>query len=105
MELRNHPVMLCDGINVWPPIWLRTYGRGPTFVSGELGILEAVFLSHALSNNVYLLTHTEEGNNYVGTLLFADADSAKVVFGLLQRCINKTLTSIGSTDFPETLAN
>jgi hypothetical protein len=72
---------------------------------GELGILEAVFLSHALSNNVYLLSHTEEGNNYVGTLLFADADSAKVVFGLLQRCINKTLTSIGSTDFSDTLAN
>lgn len=85
----------------WPPNWLQTYG--PTFrsVSGEVGILEFVFLSQVLLNKVYLLVHTEEGNVYMGTLLFEKADSAKAVFDFLNSHISKPLTTIAAMDFPE----
>ena len=105
MELRNHPVMFSDGVNVWPPIWFRTYGQGSAFVYGELGVLDAVFLSQIVFHRVYLLVHTDEGNSYIGTLLFEKADSAKAVFDLLQTCINKTVTAIGVLDVPEQFLN
>ena len=78
MELRNHPVMF-DGVRVWPPKWLLTYGPGSTAVSGEIGVLEAVFLSQVIINKVYLLMHTEADTAYIGTLLvhFQSSDTVE----------------------------
>ena len=101
MELRNHPVMFCDGVKVWPPKWLQTHGPGRTTVSGEVGVLEAVFLSQIVINKVYVLIHTEEENTYIGSLMFEKADSAKAVFDFLYTQINKPLTAIGALDLPE----
>ena len=39
MELRNHPVMLCDGVRMWPPKWLQAYGSNTSSVSGEVALL------------------------------------------------------------------
>ena len=66
----NHPIMFCDGVKIWPPKWLQTYGPGRNFTAGEIGTLEAVFLSQVLIAKVYLLMHTTEGNTYIGALLF-----------------------------------
>jgi len=101
MELRNHSVMFCDGVRQWPPKWLQTYGRGTVSVSGEVGVLEAVFLSQVVINKVYLLMHTVEGNAYLGTLIFEKLSSAKAVFDFLQGCINKPLSAIGALDLPD----
>jgi len=44
MELRNHLVMICDGVMHWPPKWLQVYGKGRVSVSGEVGVsAKAVF--------------------------------------------------------------
>ena len=67
MEFRHHPVMFCDGVKVWPPKWLQTYGPDTASVSGEVRTLEAVFLSQVMINKIHLLIHTQEGNVYIGS--------------------------------------
>jgi hypothetical protein len=102
MEFRSHSMLICDGIMTWPPNWALTFGPGPRkFVSGEIGILEAVFISKVLINKVYLLTQTEEGNTYIGILPFENASSAKAVFDFLYEQRGKPLATIGSLMFPD----
>ena len=101
MELRKHPVLICDGVRTWPPKWLQTYGPTTVSVSGEVGVLETVFLSQVVINKVYLLVHTGEGNTYIGTFMFEELKSAQALFDFLQGCINKPLTVIGAMDFPD----
>ena len=100
MELRNHPVMSCDGVRMWPPKWLQAYGSNTSSVSGEVGILEAVFLSQVSIHKVYLLSRITNGNTYIGTLFFEKPSSAKAVFEFLYGQIDKPLTSIGGMDLP-----
>ena len=101
MELRNHPIICCDGVRQWPPKWLQTYGPDTVRVSGETGVLEGVFLSKVVINKVYLLMHTAEDNAYIGALMFESADSAKAVSDFLYAHINKPLAEIGALDLPE----
>jgi hypothetical protein len=100
MELRNHPVMFCDGVRMWPPKWLQAYDSTTFSVSGEVGSLEAVFLSQVSIHKVYLLSRTTNGHTYIGTLFFEKPSLAKVVFAFLYAQIAKPLTSIGGMDFP-----
>ena len=99
MQLRYHPIMFCDGVRVWPPKWLQTHGRRMVWVSGEVGVLEAVFLSEVQINKVYLQISTEQGNGYLGILPFETAERAKAVFNFLFIHIHDTLETIGSMDF------
>ena len=86
----------------WPPSWVLTYGPGPNrFVSGEIGVLESVFLSKVLVHKVHLLIHTEEGNIYIGNIIFENADSAKAVFEFLYGHRGNRLAAIGSIDVPD----
>jgi hypothetical protein len=100
MELRDHPVMFCDGVRMCPPKWLQAYGSTTFSVSGEVGSLEAVFLSQVSIHKVYLLSRTTDGNTYIGTLFFEKPSLAKAVFEFLYAQIDKPLTSIGGMDFP-----
>lgn len=99
MEFRDHPILICDGIKAWPPKWL--YACGPSmlrWVSGEVGVLDAVFLSHASINKVCLLI-SEEGNSYLGVIMFERPDSAKTVFEFLNSYIGKSIAAIAATEF------
>jgi hypothetical protein len=93
--------MFCDGVKVWPPKWLQTDGPGMVSVSGEVGALEAVFLSQVAVNKVYLLVCTEEDNRYLGMIMFEKTDSAKAVFDFLNNQLKKPLTTIGAMNLPE----
>lgn len=101
MELRSHPTMTCDGLRVSPPKWFQTHGRRSTFVSGEIGILEFVFLSELTINKVYLIMSTEEHKFYLGGLMFEKATAAKAVFSLLQNNTHKSIASIAAIDLDE----
>ena len=68
---------------------------------GEVGTLRAVFISQPFSNKVYLVINTDEESIYMGALMFEKPKVAQAVFDLLRSCINKTLTSIGALDLPE----
>jgi hypothetical protein len=104
MELRNHPIMICDGVRMWPPKWTQTHGPTNRPVTGEVGILDAVFPTKVLPpDRVYLITRMEDGNSYLGTLIFEKNESAKAVFNFLYNQIKKPLATIGGMDFPDQL--
>ena len=105
MELRNHPIMVCDGMMVWPPKWLQTYGPTNCTAIGEVGTLEAVFLSQVTISKVYLSIRTQDGNCYMGTLLFEKNGFAKAMFELLYAHRNKTIRDIAAIDVPENFGN
>jgi len=50
-----HPILVSDGVMIWPPKWLQTFGRGMRLVSGEVGVLDALFLSQMSINKVCLI--------------------------------------------------
>ena len=104
MELRQHPVMFCDGVKVWPPKWLQTHGPRAICAFGEIGILDEVFISRRLINKVYVLMTTEEGNSYIGTLLFEQAHVTQEVYNLLLTCVHKPLAAIGALDLPDSFS-
>ena len=105
MQFRNHRILVCDGVMTWPPKWVQSYGPGNNFVSGEVGVLDAVFLSKVFMNKVCLLIHTEEGNAYIGSISFENADSAKTVFEFLYDRIGNPIQSIGSMDLSDDCSN
>ena len=82
--------------------WLYAYGRGTVSVSGEVGFLEAVFLSELQISKVYLLMFTQERSRYLGIMHFEAAHFARAVFNFLQNQVHKSIRSIGSLDFPDT---
>jgi hypothetical protein len=101
MELRNHPVMLCDGVRTWPPKWWQMYGPSNRSVAGEVGVLSAVFLSSIIPpDKVHVVITTKNGNCYLGRLIFEKSNNAKKIFDLLVANIKKPIRTIGSTDLP-----
>ena len=101
MELRNHPLMFCDGIRTWPPKWLQAFGPTARSVTGEVGILDAVFLSKIIPpDKVYLVIKTEGGNGYLGVLTFEKVSAAKIVFELLYKNMRSPISAIAALDIP-----
>ena len=101
MELRNHPVMFCDGVRTWPPKWSQMYGPATRPVAGEIGILSAVFLSSVIPpDKVRLVITTERGNCYIGSVLFENSNAARKIFDVLITHIRKPIRTIGAIDLP-----
>ena len=101
MELRNHPVMFCDGVRTWPPKWSQMYGSTNRSVAGEVGILRAVFLSSLIPpDKVSLVITTEKGNCYLGSIVFESPKDAKLIFDVLVAEIKKPIRTIGAIDLP-----
>jgi hypothetical protein len=104
MELRNHPFMFCDRVRMWPPKWLFTTGpRGSTSqsVTGEVGVLDAVYLSRVLPPvKVYLVVTADDGNTYLGNLMFERSNIAKAMYHFFLTQINRRVSEIGSIDIP-----
>jgi hypothetical protein len=97
MELRNHPIMICDGVKTWPPKWFQTYGSTNRVVVGEVGLLDTVFLSKLIPpRQVYLVMTTAEDNCYLGSLMFEQADAAEEVFHFLLAHLKQPINQIGS---------
>src|SRR5215467_2941807 len=101
MQLRNHPVMFCDGVRTWPPKWSQMYGPTTRSVAGEVGILSAVFLSSVIPpDKVSLVITTEKRNCYLGSVLFENPNAAKKIFDVLIAQIRKPIRTIGAIDLP-----
>ena len=102
MELRNHPIMICDGVKTWPPKWFQTYGSTNRVVVGEVGFLDTVFLSKLIPpRQVYLVMTTAEDNCYLGSLMFEQADAAEEVFHFLLAHLKQPINQIGSINLPD----
>ena len=101
MELRNHPFPVCDGVKTWPPKWLQNFGPTTRSVTGEVGKLEQVFITSIVPpNRVYLIISTDDGNCYLGTLIFEKAIYAKAIFDIFNTHLNKRISEIAAMDVP-----
>jgi hypothetical protein len=70
-------------------------------VTGEIGILDAVFLSKIIPpDKVYLVIKPEGGNGYLGILTFEKASAAKIVFDLLYKNVTSPISAIAALDIP-----
>ena len=65
----------------------------------EVGVLDAVFLSHVSINKVCFLV-TEKDHCYLGILPFEKADYAMEVFRFLDSLVGKRVATIAATEFP-----
>ena len=96
--------MFCGGVKMWPPKWLFTTGlAGSTSqsVTGEVGVLDAVFLSRVMPPvKVYLVITTDDGNSYLGSLTFERSSIARVMYDFFLTQINRRVSAIGSVDIP-----
>jgi hypothetical protein len=101
MELRNHPFLVCDGVHIWPPKWLPTFGPSRRTVMGEVGKLDQVFITSIVPpDKVYLGISTDDGNCYLGTLIFENATYAKAIFDIFNANLNKPISDIAAIDIP-----
>ena len=70
-------------------------------VTGEVGILDAVYLSKLIPpDRVYLVIKSEGGSGYLGTLMFETASLAKAIFDILNTHLNKRISEIAAVDVP-----
>ena len=103
MKLRDHPLMSCYGIRSWPPTWMLLKGRGPSRLTGEIGILKAIRTNDIPLGRRCFLYMKHEESYYLGCLLFDDIAFSEHITALLQSYCNRPIAEIGSLDISHTL--
>src|SRR5262245_38682915 len=104
MLLRDHPLMVYNGIRSWPPLWMWKGGiHQPTNPKGEVGILLSVALSNIPPRSTCLLIMEHLGAQYIGALLLEDQAFCRVVYDVLLQNRFKQIRDIGGIDLSYTL--
>ncbi|HEU4342436.1 MAG TPA: hypothetical protein VFU31_12770 [Candidatus Binatia bacterium] len=106
MELRDHPLMSCQGHRSWPPMWAWLAGKEKRHAKGEIGILKGVNWPGRASPTRHpkcFLVMEHEAGLYIGCLLFDDTPFCYQVFYELQKYIGQPIQHIGGLDFSQTL--
>jgi hypothetical protein len=96
MELRNHPLMSCNGLPNWPPAWTWIGGAENKNPKGEVGVLLDLRVSTFQEPARCFLTIEHDHAQYVGCLLFNDRSFCYRISTLLQHQYGSTLESIGA---------
>jgi len=99
MQLRKHTFMTHGWVSLWPPHWIRTFGRENTHPVGELGVLEDVRQS-TIDPNACFLTMNHAGARYVGRLHFDHQGFCQQFCELLQLHYGRPIEEIGGLDIP-----
>ena len=99
MKLRDHPTIIRDGRN-WPPFWVGVAGEARA-IFGELGRLKRVVPGAGRKNKLFLFVEYD-GNGYIGTLRYDDADVCARIYGLFSQYIGHSIKDIGDLDISET---
>ena len=97
MFLRDHPLMMYNGVRSWPPVWMWRHGNESN-PKGEVGILRDAVLSNVPPHSTCFLIMEYLGAEYIGLLLLDDRDFCHQVVELLQRYRNRPISEIGSLD-------
>ena len=103
MLLRNHPLMMYNGIRSWPPVWVWKGGNDNSNPKGEVGILREVGLSRVPPNYGCSLIMEHLGAEYIGALLLNDRAFCRLVFDALLQNRFKPISEIGGIDLSYTL--
>jgi hypothetical protein len=97
MKLREHPLMVCDGMINWPPVWLWTGGKKNEHPRGEVGVLIRVETS-VLEVKRLFLTIEYNDSEYMGSLAFDDAAFCREIYKLLKGHYRYSIAEIGGLD-------
>src|SRR5215510_463078 len=103
MLLRDHPLMIYNGIRSWPPVWVWKGGNDNTNPKGEVGILLNVGLSRLPPNSSCFLIMEHLDAEYIGALLLNDRAFCRLVFDALLQNRFKPIREIGGIDLSYTL--
>ena len=98
MFLRDHPLMMYNGVRSWPPRWLRRAGNDTTNLRGEVGILKDVIPSFISPYDRCFLVMEYRGAEYIGALLLNDRAFCNQVVELLKAHCNRSVAEIGGLD-------
>ena len=102
MELRNHPLMCYRGIPNWPPVWTHVAKENVKTMRGEVGVLTYV-LSHERRSNKCYMVIDEDGERFVGCLIFDDITFCGQIATLLKRHLGHVVKKIGDIEVASTL--
>src|SRR5262245_5195504 len=104
MLLRNHPLMMYEGIRSWPPAWfLREVVYELSHPLGAFGILKDVLPSTLPQPRICFLTIEHCNAEYVGALLLSDPVFCREIWTILIQSCGKTIREIGGIDLSYTL--
>jgi hypothetical protein len=93
MKLRDHPLMICRGVQNWPPVWCRT-GKQP--LKGEIGVLASADTARTAAR--CYLSINFENERYTGTLSFDDVAFGWFVTKTFKDRIGEPIKDIGDLD-------
>ena len=103
MLLRDHPLMVHNGIRSWPPVWVWRRGNVTANPKGEVGILRDVISSSVPPYATCFLIMEHLGAEYMGALLLHDRAFCRVVHDVLLQNRFKPIREIGAIDLAYTL--
>jgi hypothetical protein len=104
MLLRDHPLMMYEGIRSWSPAWLRPVGgHENTHPTGEIGILKDVLPSTLPPPKICFLTIEHCNAEYIGALLLSDPVFCREIWTILIQNCGKTIREIGGIELSYTL--
>ena len=103
MLLRDHPLMSCYGIPSWPPTWMLIKGPGPSRLTGEIGILTHISVNNIPTTRRCFLYMLHEDSSYLGCLFLFDLTFFDQIVKILEDCLNRPVSEIGSIDLTHTL--
>src|SRR5262249_57220550 len=100
MLLREHPLMMYNGIRSWPPVWVWRGGDANTNPKGEVGILLdvalcGIHLSGIPPKSRCFLIMEHLCAEYIGSLLMNDRSFCQLVFDALLQNRFKLIREIG----------
>jgi hypothetical protein len=98
MLLRDHPLMSCYGIPSWPPTWRLIKGLGAERLTGEIGILTQIAVNKIPTIHRCFLYMQHEESSYLGCIFIADRAFFGQVVKILEGCLNRPISEIGSID-------
>jgi hypothetical protein len=99
LKLRDHPRVQYLGKPTWPPVWTRHAPGGTTTLTGEIGVLKYVFLSHGPSSNCILVIEHEH-EIFVGRLFLDDRNFGARLCSLIGANTGRTIQEIGDLEIP-----
>ena len=92
MKLRDHPLIK----DQWPPEW-TPYDCSRNPITGEVGILDSIYVSLASSERA-VLRIINDGSGYTGAIDFPDAAFCRRFVDLVQPHSGKAISQIGELE-------
>lgn len=103
MKFREHPLMIRkSGMPTWPPVWTTVHRDVNDRPNGEIGTLESAMMHDLFDRKIFMFIR-HDGNRFMGSMHFDDAQFCGQVFIILQFNIGRSIKEIGDLDLTHLL--